>query len=176
MLPSTNCDLELTLTQVINTDFLSIPQVPSFSTEELVLLRHACCVSSRLRCKEQSLLLSSYQFIIGKIENPYCSTCRHSSQNTSHLILHCPATDSLHRSLFCDSLRPVVQAFGSCLASGARWPSAMFPSFGRDQATKQQQNYRRNITSQKELANLDVLKVVNRLRHSLQLAITRFHY
>ena len=45
-------------------------QAPSISTEGLVLLCHARCVPSRLRCKEYSLLLSSYQFIIGKIENP----------------------------------------------------------------------------------------------------------
>ena len=35
-------------------------QVPSISTEELVLPRHARCVLSRLRCKGHSLLLSSY--------------------------------------------------------------------------------------------------------------------
>ena len=103
-LSSTNCDFELTLTLAINTDFLSIPKVPSISTEEHVLLRHARCVPSRLRCKEHSLLLSFNQFIIGKIENPYFSACRHSSQDTFHLILHCPATDPLRCSLFGDSL------------------------------------------------------------------------
>ena len=103
-LSSTNCDFELTLTIVINTDLLSVPKVSLISTEEFVLLRHARCVPSRLCCKEHSLLLSSYQFRIGKIENPYCSACRHSPQDTSHLILRCPATDSLRRSLFGDSL------------------------------------------------------------------------
>ena len=77
-----------------------------------MLLCHACCVLFRLRCKEHNLMLSSYQLITGKIENPYCSACKHSSQDTSHLILHCPAKDSLHRSLFGVSLRPLVQAFG----------------------------------------------------------------
>ena len=43
-------------------------------------------------------------FRIGRIENPSGSTCRHLSQDTSHLILYCPATDSLRRSLFGDSL------------------------------------------------------------------------
>ena len=103
-LSSTNCDFELTFTLVINMDFLSVPKIPSISTEKLVLLCHARCVPSRLRCKEHSLLLSSYQFIIGKIENPYFSACRHSSQNTSHLILQCPATEFLRSSLFGDSL------------------------------------------------------------------------
>ena len=41
---------------------------------------------------------------IGRIENPSCSACGHSSQDTSHLTLHCPAADSLHRSLFGGSL------------------------------------------------------------------------
>ena len=79
-------------------------QVPSISTEELVLPRHAHCVLSRLRCNEHSLLLGSYLSRIGRIKHPYCSACVHSSQGTSHLILHCPATDSLCRSLFGDSL------------------------------------------------------------------------
>ena len=79
-------------------------QVPSISTEELVLLRHACYVLSRLRCNGHSLLLSSYLSRIGRIESPSCSACGHSSQDTSHFILHCSATDSLRRSLFGDSL------------------------------------------------------------------------
>ena len=77
--------------------------VASISTEELVLPRHARCVLSRLRCNGHSLLLGSYLFRIGRIENPSCSACGHSSQDISHLILHCPATDSLRRSLFGDS-------------------------------------------------------------------------
>ena len=79
-------------------------QVPSISTEELVLPRHARCVLSRLRCNGHSLLLGSYLSRIGRIENSSCSACGHSSQDISHLILHCPATDSLRRSLFGDSL------------------------------------------------------------------------
>ena len=77
---------------------------PSISTEKLVLPRHARCALSRLRCNGHSLLLSSYLCRIGRIENPYCSSCEHSSQDTSYLILHCPATDSLRRSLFGHSL------------------------------------------------------------------------
>ena len=79
-------------------------QVPSISTEELVLPRYARCVLSRLRCNGHSLLLGSYLPRIGRIENPSSSACEHSSQDVSHLILHCPATDSLRRSLFGDSL------------------------------------------------------------------------
>ena len=79
-------------------------QVPSISTEEPMLPCHAHCVLSRLRCNGHSLLLGSYLSRIGRIENPSCSACGHPSQDISHLILHCPATDSLHRSLFGDSL------------------------------------------------------------------------
>ena len=90
-------------------------QVPSISTEELVLPRHARCVLSRLRCNGHSLLLGSYLFKIGRIENPSCSACGHPSQDISHFILHCLATDSLRRSLFGDSLvslQSLVQAVG----------------------------------------------------------------
>ena len=79
-------------------------QVSSISTEELVLPRHARCVLSRLRCNGHSLLLGSYLSRIGRIENPSCSACGHSPQDTSNLILHCPTTDYLRRSLFGDSL------------------------------------------------------------------------
>ena len=79
-------------------------QVPSISTGELVLPCHACCVLSHFCCNRHSLLLGSYLSRIGRIENPSCSACGQSSQDTSHLILHCPATDSLRRSLLGDSL------------------------------------------------------------------------
>ena len=79
-------------------------RVPSISPEELVLPRHARCVLSRLRCNGHSLLLGSYLSRIGRIENSSCSACGDPSQDISHLILHCPATDSLRRSLFGDSL------------------------------------------------------------------------
>ena len=61
-------------------------QVPSISTEELVLPRHACCVLSRFCCIGQSLYLGFYLSRIGRIENPSCSACGHSSQDVSHLI------------------------------------------------------------------------------------------
>ena len=79
-------------------------QVPSISAEELVLPCHARCVLSRLCYNGHSLLLGSYLSRIDRIENPSCSACGPSSQDSSHLILHCPATNSLHRSLFGDSL------------------------------------------------------------------------
>ena len=90
-------------TRTVSSKFFD-SQVPSISTEELVLPRHARCVFSRLRCNGHSLLLSSYLTRIGRIENPPCSICGHSCQDTSHLILRCPATDSSRRSLFGDFL------------------------------------------------------------------------
>ena len=54
-------------------------QVPSISTEELMLPHHARCVLSRLRCNGRILLLSSYFSKIGRIENPSRSACGHSS-------------------------------------------------------------------------------------------------
>ena len=62
------------------------------------------CVLSRLRCNAHSLCLDSYSSRIGRIENPSCSACGHSSQDITHLILHCAATDSLRHSHFGDSL------------------------------------------------------------------------
>ena len=79
-------------------------QIPSISTEELVLPRHARCVLSCLRCNGHSFLLSSSFSRIGKIENPSCSACRHPFQDTFYRILHFPATDCLCRLLFGDSL------------------------------------------------------------------------
>ena len=65
---------------------------------------HARCVLSRVRSNGHSLLLSSYLSRIGRIENSSCSACGHLSQDISHLILHCPATESVCCSLFCGFL------------------------------------------------------------------------
>ena len=112
-------------------------QVPSISTEKLVLPCHARCFLSRLRCNGHSFLLSSYFSRISKMENPSCNACGHSTQDTSHLILHCPATDFAPLILWRLSvyLRPLVQTLGSCLASGAAWSSAMPPSLGKGRVT-----------------------------------------
>ena len=82
----------------------SLTQAPLISTKELVLPCDVRCVLSCLRCHGHSLLLSSYLSRIDRIENPLCSAFEHPSQDTSHVILQCPATDSLRRSLFGDSL------------------------------------------------------------------------
>ena len=65
-----------------------------------MLPRHARCVFYRRCCNGYSILLNFCSCRIDKIENPLCSACGHPIQDTSHLILHCPATDFLSRSLF----------------------------------------------------------------------------
>ena len=102
-------------------------QVSLIFTKELVLPCHAHCVLSHLCCNGLSLLLGSYLSRIGRTENSSCSACGDSFRDTSHLILHYPATDSLCRSLFGNSL----SLPGSCSASGAPWSSAIpHPSEG----------------------------------------------
>ena len=79
-------------------------QVSSISTEELVLLCHTSSVLSHFCCNGHSLLLDSHLSKIGRIENFSCSACEHLFQDIFHLILHCPATESLCDSLFGGSL------------------------------------------------------------------------
>ena len=76
------------------------PRFPPRNLCSLVVFTHL----SRLCCNGHSILLGSYLSRIGRIENPSCSTCGHSSQGTSHLILQCPAMNSLSHSLFGNSL------------------------------------------------------------------------
>ena len=113
-------------------------QVPSISTEELVLPRHARCVLSRLRCNGHRLLLGSYLSRIGRIENSSCSACGHFSSHSalSSYGLFAPLT--LWRLSV--PLRPLVQTLGSCPASGAPWSSAMLPSLGRGRVTNNNNN------------------------------------
>ena len=61
--------------RTVSSKFLDT-QVPSISTKELLLPRHARCVLSRLRCNGHSLL--GYLTRISRIENPSCSACGHS--------------------------------------------------------------------------------------------------
>ena len=107
-------------------------QVPSISTEKLVLPRHCRSALSRLCCNRHSLLLSSCLTRIGGIKNPLCCVCGHPSHDFSHRYLLRSDTDCLRRLLYGNSL---VQALESCLTSGAPWFSATPPSLGRGRAT-----------------------------------------
>ena len=108
--------------RTVSSKFL-VSQVPSISTDELVLPRHARYVLSRLRCNGHSLLLDSYLFRIGRIKNPSCSTCGHLSSHSalSSYGLFAPLT--LWRLSV--SLRPLVQTLGSFPASGTPWSSVL---------------------------------------------------
>ena len=103
-------------------------QVPSISTEELVLPRHARCVLSRLRCDGHSLLLSSYHSRIGRIENPSCSACGHLSSHSALSSYRLYAAHSLATLCLSTISGP---SLGNFLASGASWSSAIPPSLGR---------------------------------------------
>ena len=103
-------------------------QVSSVSTEQLVLPRRDCCVLSRLRCNGHSLLLSSYLSRIDRIKNPSCFAA--DTRLRRPLISFCTVqlrTLCAARSLatHCLLLPPLVQALGSCPASGASWCSAI---------------------------------------------------
>ena len=115
----------------------STHRFPRFSPRNLCSFVTLAVLSLVYAATDTAFFLGSYLFRICRIENPSCSICEHSSQDTSHLILHCPASDSLRRLLFGDSLslRPLVQALASCSASGAPWSSAMPPSLGRGWVT-----------------------------------------
>ena len=110
-------------------------QVASISAEELVLPRQARCVFSRFGCNGHSLLLSCYLSRVDRIENPSCSACGHSSQDTSHLILHCGLFAPLAVWRLSVSIRSLVQNLGSCPASRTPWSSAMPPSLGKGRET-----------------------------------------
>ena len=79
-------------------------QIPSVSTEDLVLpSSRSLCPLSFSRQWIQSLL-NFYLSRIDRSENPSCSTRCHPTEDTPQLILYRPAADSLRRSLFGDSL------------------------------------------------------------------------
>ena len=75
-------------------------QVPEVSSEELFLSRPIRCELSRLRCHGHSLLLSSYLHRISAKGNFADSACRHPLQDLNHLLLDCPASEPLRKSIF----------------------------------------------------------------------------
>ena len=78
-----------------------LPQFPLRNLCSLVMLAVSSLVFAAM---DTAFFLGFYLSRIGRIGNSSCSACGHPSQDISHLILHCPATDSLHRSLFGDFL------------------------------------------------------------------------
>ena len=100
-------------------------QIPSVFSGGLALPRHARCALSRLHCNRHSLLLSSYLTRIGRTMNSSCSACEHPSQDTYHLILRSPATNTWRRLLFGDSLLSTTSGPGSGEFPGF-WDSMVF--------------------------------------------------
>ena len=62
------------------------------------------CELSRLRCHGHRLLLSSYLDRISRKENSACSASGHPLQDLNHLLLDCPASEPLRKSIFGPSL------------------------------------------------------------------------
>ena len=102
-------------------------RLPRFPPRNLCSLVMLAVFFYRLRCNGHSLLLSSYSSRIGRIENPSCIACEQSSQDTSHLILHCPATDSMCRSLFGDFLSLYDLWFKPCGVARFLWLDSIPP-------------------------------------------------
>ena len=98
-----------------------------------MLLRHTRCVLARLRCKGHSLLLSSYLYRIGRIENPFGSACGHLSRHSALSSYGLFASLALWQ--FAVSLRPLSQTLLSFPTSGAPRFSAINPSLGRGWVT-----------------------------------------
>ena len=91
----------------LETSHLTLPsKLPSseFFPEELLFFLPICCELSRLCCHGHSLLLSSYLHRIGRKENSACSACGHPLQDLNHLLLDCPASEPLRKSIFGSSL------------------------------------------------------------------------
>jgi len=74
--------------------------IPSVSSEKLALSRIARCELSRLRCHGHSLFLSSYLCRIKRKKNSSCSACGHHMQDLTNLLLDCPASEPLRRTVF----------------------------------------------------------------------------
>ena len=79
-------------------------QVPTVSSEELLLSRPIRCELSRLWCHVHSLRLSLYLHRISRKKNSACSACEHLLQGLNHLLLDCPASEPLRKFIFGSSL------------------------------------------------------------------------
>ena len=113
-------------------------QVPSISTEELVLPRHARCVLSRLRCNGHKFSVKLLSLQDWKNRALFMQRLR--TLTPEHLLSHSALSSYglfAHLALWqlSVSLRPLVQAMGSCPASSAPWCSAIFPPLGRGRVT-----------------------------------------
>ena len=105
--PPSRCQSLLYPKPQLETSHLSLPPElpsPEVPSEEPLLSRPIRCKLSRLRCHGHRLLLSSYLHRISRKEISACSACGHPLQDLSHLILDCPASEPLRKSIFGSSL------------------------------------------------------------------------
>ena len=79
-------------------------QAPEVSLEELLLSRSIRCKLSGSHCHGHILLLPSYLHTISRKENFACSACGHPLQDLNYLLLDCPASEPLRKSIFGSSL------------------------------------------------------------------------
>ena len=128
-----------------------------------MLPRHARCVLSRLCCNGHSILLSSYLCRIGRIENPFCGACRHLSSHSALSSYGLFVPLALRRpSLFLSlTVQPLVQALGSCPASGAPWSSAMTPTLRRGRVTTTHSAEFRSLSSTNFDFELTLTLIIN---------------
>ena len=77
----------------------STHRFPRFPPRNLCSLVTLAVFSLVFAGMDKAYCLSSYLTIIGRIKNSSCNACCHPTQDTSHLVLHCPAKDCLRRSL-----------------------------------------------------------------------------
>ena len=96
-------------------------------TKELVLSRLVRRLLPRFRCNGHSFILNFHLSRIGRIENLLHSACGHPTQDTSDLILSCPATSFSRCLLFGGFfyLRSLVQTLESFPVFGPLCSSAM---------------------------------------------------
>ena len=107
-------------------------QVPSVSTEELVLPRHARCALSSLRYNRHSLLFNSYLTRIGRIESPSCSACsiRSGHLSSPSALYSCGFFVPLAFWRLHVSFRPLARPWGVARLLGSHgFPTS--PSLGR---------------------------------------------
>ena len=80
------------------------------------------CSLSHLSCNRHSTLLATYLHRIGQDKTSSCSNCGSESQDMFHLLLVCPALDSLCLAIFGHSL--TILDLWSCPWEVEYWDSA----------------------------------------------------
>ena len=100
---------------------------------------------SRLRCHGHSLL-SSYLYRISRKENSACSACGHPLQNLNHLLLDCPASEPLRKSIFGSSLSILdLGVWPDCWVS-AEFLRAPIPRNGSGSTTTTERHFERILS------------------------------